>query len=236
MARRMATTKNKAITTQNARTTLRAQQSTNRTSERNNGRSTTRGRKGINLSKKTTNAEGKYPQDSQMHETEPQEHDTWANMMMRYTKDRHTLEHKSRTSIREHECERCGEPFLIRTGMRVHQRLKSQFSSSTTQEDQNNKARASKNCNYRRPGSREMQTHLFYHCREKHTSRTQLTGCQCKKNRIRMIHTGVHKEDTTCIRNNMTYNAGTQQWTCNMCSRTGQPQDVQNAIRHILWR
>jgi len=38
-----------------------------------------------------------------------------------------------------------------------------------------------------------------------------------------------------CLQNNMNYNAGTQTWTCNICNKTEQPQDVQNMIRHILW-
>jgi len=33
----------------------------------------------------------------------------------------------------------------------------------------------------------------------------------------------------------MTYNAGKQQWICNLCSATEQPQDIRNMIRHILW-
>ena len=32
-----------------------------------------------------------------MRETELQEHDTWANMMIRYTKEKHKQEHKART-------------------------------------------------------------------------------------------------------------------------------------------
>ena len=50
-----------------------------------------------------------------------------------------------------------------------------------------------------------------------------------------MVNTGVQQENMTCLQNNMSYNAGTQQWTCNICNKTEQPQDVQNMIRHILW-
>ena len=50
-----------------------------------------------------------------------------------------------------------------------------------------------------------------------------------------MIYTGVTRRNTTCLPNNTTYNAGTQQWTCNICSRTERPQDTQNMTRHILW-
>ena len=47
-----------------------------------------------------------------------------------------------------------------------------------------------------------------------HTSRTPLTGRQCKKDGTRMIHTGSPMGNMACVRNYMTYNAGTQEWTC----------------------
>ena len=56
-----------------------------------------------------------------------------------------------------------------------------------------------------------------------------------RKNRTRTIHTGAPKEDTTYLQNNMTYNDGTQQRTCNMRNMTEQAQDVRNMTRHILW-
>ena len=51
-----------------------------------------------------------------------------------------------------------------------------------------------------------------------------------------MVHTGAPKGDMTFIRESLTYNACEQRWTCNMCSRAEKPQDIQNMIRHILWR
>jgi len=56
-----------------------------------------------------------------------------------------------------------------------------------------------------------------------------------RKNRTKMINIGVPKENMTCLQNNMNYNSGTQKWTCDICNRTEQPQDVRNMIRHILW-
>ena len=102
-----------------------------------------------------------------MHETEPQEHDTWANMMLRYTKANHTQEHIASTSTQEHECKTRGKPLLSRTGMQVHRRLKPQCAKNMTREDHNNKACPNKNWNSRHPDTRQMKAHLFYHYHEK---------------------------------------------------------------------
>ena len=69
------------------------------------------GWKRANRDKKLMTSNDKYPKDPKMHETEPQEHDTWANMMLRYAKYRQTQEHKARTTSQEHECKTCGNHF-----------------------------------------------------------------------------------------------------------------------------
>ena len=171
-----------------------------------------------------------------MHAAELQERDKWAIMMLWHTKGRHTQEHKARTPNPERDCKTCEIPFISRAGMKVHQRLKPQCANNMTQEDQNNKACPDKTATTGTRIPDKCKHTCSITVAKKHTPRSKLPDCKCKKNSTRTIHTGVTKENTTYLQNNMTYNAGTQQWTCNMCSRTGQPQDVQNAIRHILWR
>jgi len=156
-------------------------------------------------------------------------------MMLRYSKDRHTQEHIASTPTQEHECRTCGKPPLSRTGMKVHQRLIPQCAKNMTQEDQNNKACPNKNCNFRHPDTRQMQSHLFYLCREKNI----LHALNClttnkRKNRTKMRHTGAQRANKTCLQNNMTYNAGTQQSTCNIRNRTERPHDSKHDQTHTL--
>ena len=129
--------------------------------------------KGLSMLGKLLKLLEKYPHGPQMHETELQERDTWANMMLRYTKDKHTQERIARTPKQEHGCETCGKLFLSRAGMKVHQRLKPQCAENMTQQSQNNKECPNKNCNFQHPDPRQIQVRLFYHFRGKHTSRTQ---------------------------------------------------------------
>ena len=116
--------------------------------------------------KKLIKFQDKYPQDPKMHEIETQDYDTWANMMLRYTRDKSTQEHIARTPKQEHECKTCGKPFLSRAGLKVHRKLKAQCAQDMTQEDLNNKACPNQNCNYRHKDARQMQAHLFYHFRK----------------------------------------------------------------------
>ena len=191
--------------------------------------------KGLIMIKKLIKFRDKYPPEPQMQEIEPQDYDTWANMMLRYTKDKDTQEHIARIPTQEHECKTCGKPFLSRTGLKVHQRLKAQCAQAAKTEDMNNKACPNKDCNYKHHDTRQMQAHLFYHCHKQNI----LHGLNClttntRKNRNKMINIGVPKENMTCLQNNMNYNTGTQTWTCNICNKTEQPQDVQNMTRHII--
>jgi len=106
-----------------------------------------------------------------MQEIEPQDYDTWANMMLRYTKDKDTQEHIARIPTQERKCKTCGKPFLSRTGLKVHQRLKAQCAQDAKTEDMNNKACPNKDCNYKHNDARRMQIHLFYHCRKQNILR-----------------------------------------------------------------
>ena len=171
-----------------------------------------------------------------MQEIPPQEYDTWAITMLRFTKDERTQARNARTPNPEHECKICGKPFLSKTGMKVHQKLAPECAAKTEQQSQNTNACPNNNCNFKHHDPRQLRTHLFYHCHQKNILRelNSLTN-NARKNRTRMIHTGVPKENMTCLNNNMTYSAGTQKWVCDICSKTEQPQDIQNMIRHILW-
>ena len=107
--------------------------------------------------------------------------------------------------------------------------------TDTEQHGQNANARPSNNCNFKHNGPNQLQSHLFYHCPRKTYYANSTAWQTAQENRTRMIHTGVPEENMTCLKNNMTYNAGTQQWVRNICNKTEQPQDIRNVIRNILW-
>ena len=139
-------------------------------------------RRGKHAKKTSSTPKKKYLKCPQMHETSIQEHDTWANTMLRYTKDERRLAHNAREPNPEHECKTCGEPFLSNAGMKVHRKLAPQCAKDTTQHDQNNNACPNNNCDFRHKDPRQLQAHLFYHCHQKkHTQRTQRLDTQRKK-------------------------------------------------------
>ena len=150
--------------------------------------------------------------------------------------NRQTHERTKRTPTQERECKACGQPLLSRTVGKIRQKLKPQCAENMTQEDRNHKACLAKNCNGR------ATTREAY----KHTCSIPSAGnilqalnrlaANARKYRTKMIHTGAPKEYTTCLQNNTTYSARTQQWTCYMCDKRDQPQDIQNMIRHVFWR
>ena len=102
-----------------------------------------------------------------MQEIPPREYDTWANMMLRFTKDGRTQAHTARAPNPERECEICGKPFLDKTGMKVHQKLAPERAAKTEQHGQNTNACPSNNCNFKHHDPRQLRAHLFYRCHQK---------------------------------------------------------------------
>ena len=151
--------------------------------------------KSLSMIKKMMKFREKYSPGPQMQEIEPQDYDTWANMMLRYNKDKNTQEHIARTPTQERECKTCGEPFLSRAGLKVHRRLKAQCAQDMTPEDRNDNACPNKDCNYKHKDTRQIQAHLFYHCHKQNLLRelNHLTA-NTRKNRNKMINAGVPKE------------------------------------------
>ena len=69
---------------------------------------------GLTMISKLFKLQEKYPHGPKLHETDMRERDTWANMMLRHTKDKHTQEHKARTPKQESGCETRGDLSLLR--------------------------------------------------------------------------------------------------------------------------
>ena len=86
-----------------------------------------------------------YPRGPALRDIPIKEHDTWANMMLRYTEDEHARAHNARTHLQERECEMRGGLFLIKTGENP-QKLKEQRKQLPRPEDRPNNAHPHRNC------------------------------------------------------------------------------------------
>ena len=96
-------------------------------------------------------------------------------------------------------------------------------------DDMTNNARPRKNCAYSGVIKTVTRTPVLSHPKSEHTTWTHQLGDQYSGNA-----NGTYA--MTCLREIPTYNACEQRWPCNICSRAGKPQDVQNMTQHIIRR
>ena len=78
--------------------------------------------------------------------------------------------------------------------------------------------------------------HLFKFCNQGGVLRELNSLAKSTRKRTQMVHTGVHKENMTCLRESLAYNECEQRWACNICNRAEKPKDIQNMTQRTFWR